>query len=631
MLINYRDMYKKVLALFILLSFSNYSVKAQVFTKNIDSLENAYNSRNYSKSEELKILLELSSRLKNPQKILKYSNKLIEVAKAQDSTHYFFDAYLQKGNSYRYTGDFTKALEVFFLAAKTSKNLKKRENLALVNVTIGDVYSEMGNHDSSISYHNKGIKELRAILIDTLYKKTSLDKNVFDIDLKYKIEDYLATALLNSGDEYFNAGKYDKAMSNFFESSAIFKRIGSKLGSAYNIGNIGMVYAKQNKPNLAQANINEAIKILEREKDYYPISVYLNYISDIYMDKGKPELALNYSKRSLELAKKYNLKDEISQANYKLSEINEKIGKPEKSLFHLKNYLKYKDSINNKELLQKQASLQTEFEVSKKQIELDLEKQKRKNEKIIMYAFLGGLILALLLAFGLFRRNRYISKIKLIIDQEKEKSDDLLLNILPEETAKELKEKGKVSAKKYESVTVLFTDFVSFTKISESYPPEKIVESVDMYFSEFDKIIEKYNLEKIKTIGDAYMCAGGLPVPTSNHAELIAKAAIEILDFVSKVKQVHKVNDIRFDIRIGIHSGPVVAGVVGKNKFSYDIWGNTVNLASRIESASESGKINVSESSYTLLKDNYAFESRGEIKIKNKNPINMYFLKSEKI
>ena len=232
-----------------------------------------------------------------------------------------------------------------------------------------------------------------------------------------------------------------------------------------------------------------------------------------------------------------------------------------------------------------------------------------------------------LLAIGLFRRNKYINKTKFIIDEAKKKSDELLCNILPEETAEELKKYGKVEAKKYESVTVLFTDFKGFTKYAEELPPEKLVETVDMYFSEFDKIVEKYNIEKIKTIGDAYMCAGGLPEPSENHAEMMVKAAKEIAEFVKKKKQVHRVNESRFDIRIGIHTGPIVAGIVGKNKFSYDIWGDTVNVASRMESSSEAGKINVSETTYELIKDKFSFESRGEVKVKNRGSIKMYFIK----
>jgi len=592
---------------------------------NLDSLEKVFKSNTYSKNKELSILSKLSQSTNDPQKKLFYSNLLVEKAKAKDSLQYVFSASLQKGNAYLLKSDFSRALESYLSATDIANKADDKVNLALTNITIGDVYSEMGNHDNSIKYYERSIAQLRELIS---IKKENLKNNIEDDYILKQLEKFLANALLNSGDEYFNAGEYEKALGQFYQSSSLCEKINYKLGSAYNLGNIGMVYAKQNKPELAEANMNAAIRILEKEKDYYPISIYLGYISEIYMDLNLPQLAKNYTKRSLKLAKKYQLKEEISSANKALSEIYEANNIVDSSLFHLKEYVKYQDSLNTS--LSESSRMASKFEVSKKQDELDLlkenEKIKRKNERIINYSFLGGFVLLSGLAFGLYRRNKYISKTKKIIDGEKEKSDRLLLNILPKETANELKKFGKVEAKKYESVTVLFTDFKGFTKHAEKITPEKLVESVDMYFSEFDKIMEKYKLEKIKTIGDSYMCAAGLPEQIDNHADLMAQAALDILEFVNKSKKVHAVSDVRFEVRIGIHTGPVVAGVVGKNKFSYDIWGDTVNVASRIESSCEAGKISVSEDTYQLIKEKFDFENRGEISMKNRSPIDLYYL-----
>jgi len=204
------------------------------------------------------------------------------------------------------------------------------------------------------------------------------------------------------------------------------------------------------------------------------------------------------------------------------------------------------------------------------------------------------------------------------------------LNILPEETAEELKQNGKVQAKKFDSVTVLFTDFEGFTNFAENLSPEKLVESVDFYFSKFDEIMEKYDLEKIKTVGDSYMCAGGLPFPTEDHAQKMVQAGFEIAAFVKEAKKTNDKDQTRFDIRIGINTGPVVAGVVGTKKFSYDIWGDTVNIASRMESNSEPGKINISENTYELIKDTFDCEYRGKIKAKNRGMMKMYFVNKSK-
>ncbi len=220
------------------------------------------------------------------------------------------------------------------------------------------------------------------------------------------------------------------------------------------------------------------------------------------------------------------------------------------------------------------------------------------------------------------------------IQDEKKRSDNLLLNILPVEVADELKEKGYSDARYFDNVTVLFTDFKSFTTVSEKLKPQQLVDELNTCFSAFDEIIGKYNIEKIKTVGDAYLAVSGLPLANPNHAEDMVQAAIEIRDFMYKRKQeTHQSGLETFEIRIGIHSGSVVAGIVGLKKFAYDIWGDTVNTAARMEQNGEAGKVNISEATYQLLTRNstlsgykYSFEYRGEIEAKNKGKLKMYFV-----
>lgn len=213
------------------------------------------------------------------------------------------------------------------------------------------------------------------------------------------------------------------------------------------------------------------------------------------------------------------------------------------------------------------------------------------------------------------------------LTEEKKKSDELLLNILPLEIADELKSKGTTTPKKFEKVTVMFTDFKGFTKMSENLSPEELVEEIDTCFSAFDQIIGKYGLEKIKTIGDAYMCVGGLPIPNSTHAEDAVNAGREIVEFIKNHGTASRAkNRPVFEIRVGLHTGPVIAGVVGSKKFVYDIWGDTVNTASRMESSSEEGKINISGTTYRIIKDKFNCKYRGKIEAKNKGEIEMYFI-----
>lgn len=243
--------------------------------------------------------------------------------------------------------------------------------------------------------------------------------------------------------------------------------------------------------------------------------------------------------------------------------------------------------------------------------------QNQKN----MWAMGAGLSL-LLLGFAGFSYNQKRKDNKKIAE-EKQKSDTLLLNILPHEVAEELKEKGKTSAKHFDEVSVLFTDFVNFTANSERIGVQEVINELNICFTAFDKIMEKYNLEKIKTIGDAYLAVSGLPVSNDQHAKNAVTAGLEILSYIQQRK---KDNPNALDIRIGIHSGPVIAGIVGVKKFAYDIWGDTVNTAARMEQNSTLGKVNISEATYILVKNDFTFEHRGKIETKGKGAMDMYFV-----
>lgn len=215
------------------------------------------------------------------------------------------------------------------------------------------------------------------------------------------------------------------------------------------------------------------------------------------------------------------------------------------------------------------------------------------------------------------------------IELEQKKSERLLLNILPEEVAKELKDKGHAEAKLFNSSTVLFIDFVGFSNIAESMTPKELVDEIDYCFRNFDRIIEKFEIEKIKTVGDAYIIASGLPKTNPDHAEIIAEAALEMHIFMMQYQDERKKEKREyFDYRMGISSGSVVAGIVGSNKFAYDIWGDTVNTAARMEQYSETNRINISKTTYDLINTcpKFQFEYRGKIEAKNKGLLDMYFL-----
>ena len=481
----------------------------------VDSLESVYNNQLYNEQDKLKILAELATEVEDPQKILSYSLELIEEAQRKGSNSYLYTGYLQQGHALRLKSDLTQALKSYFRAAKIAKTENQHREIGLVNVAIADVYSIMDNHDKAVQYYHSGIEILRE----------ENDSTGF------------ASALENLGDEYLTVNKPDSALIIFKESGKIFRALKYELGIAYNLGNIGIAYALQGKNDLAKANMNQAISILEKLEDYYPISVYLTYISDIYVEQNDWQTALEYAQRSLDLAQNYGLKEQMSDANLQLSELYEQTGNLKEASIYYKTHISYKDSVNNIASVQQMADIRTDFEISQKQGEVDLLNEQKRTQQIIVIAIVIALVLLSLLALGLYNRYKFIKKTKNIIESEKQRSDNLLLNILPEGTADELKESGKVKAKRFESVTVLFTDFKEFTNYAEHLTPEELVATVDFYFSKFDEIMEKYGLEKIKTVGDAYMCAGGLPIPTKDHSHKMLQAAFDIIEFVNDVKK----------------------------------------------------------------------------------------------
>ncbi len=214
------------------------------------------------------------------------------------------------------------------------------------------------------------------------------------------------------------------------------------------------------------------------------------------------------------------------------------------------------------------------------------------------------------------------------IEGQKVQIEDLLLNILPKQISEELKEKGKATARRHEEVTVMFTDMKGFTKAAEKMTPEELVNELDECFIQFDGIIGRYGLEKIKTIGDSYMCAGGVPSSDPHHAKKCVLAAMEVRELMENWRLEREAqNKDPWVLRIGIHSGPVVAGVVGKRKFAYDIWGDTVNTASRMESSGEAGEVNISGATHELVKQYFECTHRGQIQAKNKGAIDMYFVR----
>ena len=285
--------------------------------------------------------------------------------------------------------------------------------------------------------------------------------------------------------------------------------------------------------------------------------------------------------------------------------------------------------LNNQNLItQQETRLQLqESEIQLKNSELQLKNSQQK--LYLAFAALGLIITGFLswMFYNTKKTNIALEVKNQIIEEEKERSEALLLNILPQFIAQELKEKEKVTTRMIDNCTVLFTDFINFSQISKKLSPKELIDALDECFRAFDNIITKHNIEKIKTIGDSYMCAGGVPIPNKTHAIDAVNAAYDMVSFLDDWNEKREVQGLmRFDARIGIHSGPIIAGVVGLKKFAYDIWGDTVNVAARMENKSAAQKINISHTTYQLIKDHYLCEKRGSISVKNMKDLRMYFV-----
>jgi class 3 adenylate cyclase len=361
-------------------------------------------------------------------------------------------------------------------------------------------------------------------------------------------------------------------------------------------------------------------------------------IANISVEQKDYKLAINYYQKAKTLAENLQANVELKEIYEEMSVIYSKIGDYSNAFLFKSKYANIKDTLYNVETAKKLKDFQFDFDLTKKQGEINLlTKDKELSEaelarqRFARNALAIGAVMLLIIAFVIYRNYRIKAKSNKILDKQKDEIEHLLLNILPAEVAEELQTTGHSTPRHYENVSVLFTDFKGFTTIADKFTPVELVKELNTCFMAFDNIIEKYGLEKIKTIGDSYMCAGGIPVPDDKHVYNIVKAGLEIQKFIETYNDSCKlIGRECWNIRIGIHVGPVVAGVVGKKKYAYDIWGSTVNIASRMESNGAPEKVNISSTTYELIKDRFVFHHRGKIHAKNVGEIDMYFVENEK-
>ena len=486
----------------------------------------------------------------------------------------------------------------------------------------------------------------------------------------------MATVLQNIGAVYSNKpSTQDKALEYYLKAYPFCLAAGDKEAIGNVEVNLGEIYLAEGKDSLGLYHFEKSLKALEGSNSTY-IPYTLNDIGKVYRGRKDFATAINYHQKAYDKAKRLGSKlhmaqsltgiadtylqeglagkaipyyreavtisQSISGVNYELKNAYAGLALSYAEVSDYTNAYKYqsmlvtaKDSLYNIDTDKKLSGLQFNFDIQKKQSQINLltkdkalQQLELVRQKFAKNALAIGVFMLMAIAVIIYRNYRLKVKTNRLLDSQKLEIENLLLNILPAEVAKELQTHGLSTPRYYESVSVLFTDFKGFTTIADSLSPQQLVANLSECFTAFDNIVEKHGIEKIKTIGDSYMCAGGIPTEDNVHPVNIIKAAFEIIAYIKEMNErIVAHGGTPWEARVGIHTGSVVAGVVGRKKYAYDIWGSTVNIASRMESNGMPGQVNISSALYELVKHEFECEYRGKIYAKNVGEIDMYFVK----
>ncbi|TFV93616.1 tetratricopeptide repeat protein [Algoriphagus kandeliae] len=530
-------------------------------------------------------------------------------------------AYTFLAGIYSFFGDIERSIENHLLALSIYERLNDALGIASVHNNLSLVYYDQ--HDYVEAFRHARIS--------------------MDIEKKEGDPRRIHSSLNNLAIIFEHTGPVDSAI--YYHQMAL--DMAYQIKNPYSIGlslsNLGNNYANKGELDLAEKTLLEALRIRDSLGYSRGLAYTHNRLASLYLQKSNYSKSKFHAEKSLENAQKASEVKVIRMAYERLTEVAEKTGDVRSELTYLKKAAQLKDSILNESNTKEITKMMANYEFEKQQLLDSIQNAQQMREQSLVFderlkvernqriIFMISGVLFLVLAVGWWRRYKFIKKASHIIRKEKDRSDKLLLNILPTKVAEELKETGKSEARDFEEVTVIFTDFADFTKKAQHLSAKELVHELNICFKAFDLIIEEFGLEKIKTIGDAYLAAGGL----NNHSCVmdVINAALKIKDFINQRNFDPSIpSKVKFDMRIGINTGPVVAGIVGIKKFQYDIWGDTVNTAQRMEAACGLNKINISKSTYSRIKDNpnLCFEFRGLVPVKGKGPLSMWYVESRK-
>jgi class 3 adenylate cyclase len=623
-----------------------------------------------------KLAFELESN--NPPKCLQYLSRARELAEKIGDRKGFARALHVRGTLEMDNGNFDTALEYFFKSLSITEELKELREQSFTLNNIGITYRKQGKYELAVEYYTKSLRIKEALgdkrriaatlsNVGNVYKlqgkyEQALEYEVKSLSTEQEAGNKLgqASSYNNIGEIYLLQSKPERALDNFFKSKVLKEEISDKQGLVTTLNNIGQAYRVSGKTQYALRFYQEAITLAESLGNKDGVIACFDEVAEFLTQTGKPRDALEYAARAYTLADSIGAKPRVRDALESLSKIHSALGDHAKALEYYKHFVAMRDSVVNAESVLQVATMQAKYQTDAKDQEIKLLNQQKQFQNLLLNSLAGGAVFLLLIALVLARLNRVRRKSEqelrmkneeitrqqkiledqateiemanaelqeknVELEQAREQSDRLLLNVLPAPIATRLKAGELTIADSYDSVTVLFADLVDFTKHSARTSPEHLVSSLNAVFVRFDELANKYGLEKIKTIGDAYMLAGGLPERCYDHCERVAHFALEAMASFT-AKNTHKSDAEALQLRIGIHTGSAIAGVIGTTKFTYDLWGDTVNMASRMESHGIAGKIHCTEEVYTQLAGKFTFEERGLTGIKGKGIMNTYFL-----
>ncbi len=609
---------------------------------------------------------------------LDYNYKILDLLKEKENPVQLAVLYNNIGYSYNDLKLYRKAIEFF---TKTEKICRQKAyvDMPVLFTNIGITYNNNGQPQRAINY---------------LLKASELIRTAFGEGPELANIDNLLATIYMANEDYYNAMNYNEGAMRMVLGGDFNELLGETYNTAAQIYQKlydyekALEYLKKYRrlrdsflleERLRQQDLLQQQLLLERAEKEIKLLIVQQDVQDLRIgqlelekDKfqlesenfklasktHKDEVALLLREQEIRKANLQNKELEAERAQQEVKLIEQRLNaeKKDRALLILRQEEKVKElaQLNlerdndiltrDKDILVKDKALLIE-----KQEVNRLELEQQRNFRQFVYG-LGGLLFLILtmILSGLFYfktanqrlaeknsqielQKKEIEKSHNEVEEQRQKSEDLLLNILPEQTVAELKESGVATPRDYEKVTVIFTDFTGFTEIAEKMAPQDLITELNICFRAFDEILEKHNLEKIKTLGDGYMCAGGVPTPNETNPEDAVSAALEMSAYIAQRKKEKEADRIPYwDMRIGIHTGHVIAGVVGKKRFAYDIWGDTVNLASRLETSGEDGKINISETTFELVKNKFNCQHRGAIEVKHKGKVDMYFVDNKK-